>query len=51
MVLNDAVFENGEVERSREHGVQATYGALVMEADDWLLMFTYLRYTSSHILN
>ncbi len=33
MFLTDAVFVNDEVEKSREHGVQATYGALMMDPD------------------
>lgn len=48
MFLTDAVFVNDEVEKSREHGVQATYGALMTDPDGCLFMFT-LRYSSSFV--
>lgn len=33
MFLTDAVLVNDEVEKSREHGVQAMHGALMMHPD------------------
>lgn len=48
MFLTDAVFVNNEVEKIREHGVQATYGALMADPDGCLFMFT-LRCTSPFV--